>query len=135
MKHQANFKYSATTFLDWKILSRVMKLQVCTVALTVTLFISVISAVPSFQPSHSPAQTTNEEQKLQIISSSTARLEARFYTPTRGIYIVSEVQSNGEVTRVLIASLNGESVFAVEYPLDHSQGILTINANDRVCHS
>ena len=101
------------------------------IALTVMLFVSVVTAVPPFHPSDTTGDT-KEEQKLQIISSSKVRVEARFYTPTGGIHIVSEVHSDGELTRVSITSMNGESMFAVDYPLDHSQGLLTINGNEFV---
>ena len=96
-------------------------------AFFVTLFsLSVITAVASLPE---PAEDSLQ-QKLQIISVSKERLEANFYTLTGGIHILSEVHSDGEVVRVSITSTSGESIFAVDYPVDHSQALLTLDGSE-----
>ena len=103
-------------------------MKLLTIVLAVTLFITGIRAAVPFQPSDAAG---DEEKKLQVISISNERVEARFYTPTTGIHIVSEVQSDREVAQLSIASIStGDMVFAVDYPIDHSQGLLTINGNE-----
>lgn len=96
-----------------------------TFTLVAVLFIAEIAAIP-----HPDTAGDTNEQKLQIISVSKERLEANFYTPTSGIHIVSEVRSDGGVARVSITSMTWETMFAVEYPIDQSEGLLTINDNE-----
>ena len=96
-----------------------------TFTLVAVLFISEIAAAP--QPD---TAGDTDEQKLQIISVSKEHLEANFYTPTGGIQIVSKVRDDGELVRVSITSTSGETMFAVDYPLDQSQGLLTINGDE-----
>ena len=103
-------------------------MKLLTIALAVTLFITGTRAAVPFQPSDAVG---DEEKKLQVISISNERVEARFYTPTTGIHIVSKVRSDREVAQLSIASLStGDTIFAVDYPIDHSQGLLTINGNE-----
>lgn len=52
--------------------------------------------------------------KLRMISASTERIEAEYYTPNGGIHILSEVRSSGEAVRVVITTTSGEPLFSVE---------------------
>ena len=96
-----------------------------TFALVAVLLIMEIAAVP-----HPDTAGHANEHKLQIISLSKERLEANFYTTTGGIRILSQIHSNGDLARVSITSMNGETIFAVDYPTDRSQGLLTINGDE-----
>ena len=64
--------------------------------------------------------------KLQIISATQERLEANFFSPTTGIHILSQVHNNGEIVQVSITSMDGETIFAVNHPIDSSQSLLTL---------
>ena len=66
------------------------------------------------------------EPKLQIISVTQERLEANFFSPTTGIHILSQVHSNGEIVQVSITSMDRETIFAVDRPIDSSQSLLTL---------
>ena len=63
--------------------------------------------------------------KLRMISASTERIEAEYYTPNGGIHILSEVRSSGEAVRVVITTTSGETIFAVDRPL-YSSGLVSI---------
>ena len=68
--------------------------------------------------------------KLQIISATQERLEANFFSPTTGIHVLSQVHSDGEVVQVSITSMDGDTIFAVDRPIDSSQSLLTIVNNE-----
>ena len=55
--------------------------------------------------------------KLRMISASTERIEAEYYTPNGGIHILSEVRSSGEAVRVVISTTSGEQLFSLDRPL------------------
>ena len=63
--------------------------------------------------------------KLRMISASTERIEAEYYTPNGGIHILSEVRSSGEAVRVVITTTSGEPLFSVDRPL-YSSGLVSI---------
>lgn len=70
------------------------------------------------------------EPKLQIISVTHERLEANFFSPTTGIHILSQVHSDGELVQVSITSMDGDTIFAVDRPIDSSQSLLTLAGSE-----
>ena len=66
-----------------------------------------------------------DRSKLRMISASTERIEAEYYTPNGGIHILSEVRSSGEAVRVVITTTSGEPLFSVDRPL-YSSGLVSI---------
>ena len=89
-----------------------------------------LSAAKSFPVTESVATESTTEQKLQIISSTPDRLEIKFFTPDSGIHVLSQVHSNGQVAEVSITTLNGETIFAVDRPIDNSESLLTIDGSE-----
>ena len=63
--------------------------------------------------------------KLRMISASTERIEAEYYTPNGGIHILSEVHSSGEAVRVVITTTSGEPLFSLDRPL-YSSGLVSM---------
>ena len=63
--------------------------------------------------------------KLRMISASTERIEAEYYTPNGGIHILSEVRSSGEAVRVVISTTSGEPLFSLDRPL-YSSGLVSM---------
>ena len=74
--------------------------------------------------------TTVSETKLQIISTTRERLEANFFSPTISIHILSQVHSNGELVQLSITTMDGETIFAVDRPIDSSQSLLTLAGSE-----
>ena len=94
-------------------------------ALVVTaLLMSISTAEPDRQPQDM------DEPKLQIISATLERVEANFFTPTAGIHVLSQVHSDGELVQVSITTMDGETLFAVDRPVDSSQNLLTIDGDE-----
>ena len=89
-----------------------------------------LSAAKSLPESEAAGGTTNHELKLQIISASQERLEANFFSPTTGIHILSQMHSNGELVQVSVTSMDGETIFAVDRPVDSSQSLLTLAGSE-----
>ena len=99
--------------------------QVIFTALALLMLMSPnLSAAKAFHGPELAEGTT--EPKLQIISATQERLEANFFSPTTGIHILSQVHSNGEIVQVSITSVDGETIFAVDRPIDSSQSLLTL---------
>ena len=95
-------------------------------ALAVTaLLMSISTAEPYHQP-----QPGTDEPKLQIISVTLERVEANFFSPMAGIHIHSQVHSDGELVQVSITTMDGETLFAVDRPVDSSQSLLTMDGNE-----
>jgi len=94
--------------------------QKLTIVVVVVLFVLGAAAGQDDDPVSS---------KLRVITASTTRVEAEFYTPTDGIHILSEVRNNGETVRILITTTGGESLFAVDRPL-YSFGLVSIVGNE-----
>lgn len=93
-------------------------------AVVVTLFTfgvnaSITNRLPAGQEDESVPS------KLRMISASTERIEAEYYTPNGGIHILSEVRRSGEAVRVVITTTSGETIFAVDRPL-YSSGLVSI---------
>ena len=105
--------------------NQVMMKQMLGTTLVVALFTLSLDVVAASRPA-----TTEEDTKLRIISVTMERLEAEFYSLTGGIHILSEVHSGSEAVRVSITSINGESIFAVDRPIDHTQSLLSIVGNE-----
>ena len=63
--------------------------------------------------------------KLRMISASTERIEAEYYTPNGGIHILSEVRSSGEAVRIVITTTSGEPLFSLDRPL-YSSGLVSM---------
>ena len=76
-----------------------------------------------------PGEDESIPSKLRVVSASTERIEAEYYTPTCGIHILSEVRRSGEAVRVLITTMSGEQLFAVDRPL-YSSGLVSIVGNE-----
>ena len=72
-----------------------------------------------------PAAQEDAGSKLRMISASTERIEAEYYTPNGGIHILSEVRSSGEAVRVVITTTSGEPLFSLDRPL-YSSGLVSI---------
>ena len=93
---------------------------------------SLSAAKPYFGPeSEAAGGTTDHEPKLQIISATQERLEANFFlAPKTGIHILSQMHSNGELAQISITSLDGETIFAVDRPVDSTQSLLTLTGSE-----
>ena len=96
----------------------------------IVLTVLVVLTVPNLSVAKSIPKPEGaggaSEPKLQIISVTQERLEANFFSPTTGIHVLSQVHSNGEIVQVSITSMNGETIFAVDRPIDSSQSLLTL---------
>ena len=100
-----------------------------TCTLVVALFTFSLGVVDCLAASH-PSPATSADTKLRIISVPMERLEVEFYSLTGGIHILSEVRSGSEAVRISITSTNGEPIFAVDRPIDHTQSLLSIVGNE-----
>ena len=99
------------------------------VVISSLLMTASLSAAKSFPVTESAAEGTTE-QKLQLISSTPDRLEFNFFSAAAGIHILSQLHSNGQVVQVSVSTMNGETLFAVDRPIDNSESLLTIDGSE-----
>jgi hypothetical protein len=104
--------------------------QILFTVLSALLMSPSLSAAKSLSESEPAGGTTDHELKLQIISATLERLEANFFSPTTGIHILSQVHSDGELVQVSITSMDGETIFAVDRPVDSSKSLLTLAGSE-----
>ena len=104
-------------------------LQQIVLTVLVLLTSASISAAKSLPKPEAAAEGT-AETKLQIISATQERLEANLFSSTTGIHILSQVHSNGELVQVSITTMDGETIFAVDRPIDSSQSLLTLAGSE-----